>query len=295
MKVVLSVSIILLSAFCKGHYHSMSGRNNMVQYLRSGSFMENQNLDASPNNIYSEDINEFDDYETDDAYLISNESSKKRKEQIMDNTTENKNKNKLVFKNIENELNTTQVYNDKNNLNSLGSGARECVVDEKGILNISIHSNDIFNLTTLMVELTANNILIKDTKKLNVIKELPYNSIKLPIETIEETRECWKIKSKKEKILFCAKKKEERDLWIRNILKALFCYNTNNLIIENRKTNTNTVVDIPKKSTVDERIVKAKMGDNTSDDNKPKYVKKTNNNIIEISDLKSSQPNISID
>lgn len=286
MKIALSASIVLLSTFCKGHYHSAPNTNAYIQNLRSGSLVQKNYV--SPNVIHSEDVNEFDDYENDDTVMTRNTIIAQKK------IIKNENKNKLSFKNIEDELNKTQLYNDKNSSKNLGSAARECAVDEKGTLNMSLNSNDIFNLTPYTVELKGNSIIIKDAKTSKIVKELLYDSIKLPIETIEETRECWKVKGKKENVMFCAKTKEERDTWISNILKALFCYNTNNLTIENGKTNTLTKLNIPKKSTVNERIEKAKKKDNSTEDNTPKYVNKTENKNIEITNLESNEPSISI-
>ncbi|SBT74868.1 conserved Plasmodium protein, unknown function [Plasmodium malariae] len=297
MRTILFISIICLVAICNGH-RNFPKRNNYLQYLRSQTFMQEKAKNKKLNENYSEDINEFDEYEADESEWVKDDEKRgkgiQRKGSIY-NTRENdddrKDENKLVFKNIEKELNGIEVLNDERKVNLTGGG-RECSVNEKGTLDVSINSSDIFNLNKYMVEITSSSILIKELNNDKVVvKDLPFKHIKLPIETIEETRECWNIKLIKEKIIFCEKKKEDRDRWITNILKALFCYNSNNLTIEEWNKDINTKIDIPKESTVDKRIQSLKKK-NSGDDNSPKYVKQPSNNNIVISDIKNDKPKI---
>lgn len=239
------------------------------------------------NGNYSEDITEFDIHEDDEYNNLKNDDTKDTS-----NDKDMKENNKLEFKNLDKELNTIEV-NNPDSINIMGSG-KECSVNEKGELDVSINSQDIFNLIKYMVEITSNSIIIKDIKNSNVVKELSYDHIKLPIETIEETRECWSIKFNKEKIIFCEKNKQNRDNWVKDILKALFCYNTNNLTIENNQKVYKQKSDIPKHSTVNERIQNLKETLTNDKNNFDKQKSTKHNNNIVISNLKNSNPNISL-
>ncbi|CXI23413.1 conserved Plasmodium protein, unknown function [Plasmodium berghei] len=288
MKIFVSISFVCLISFCKGH-KNFSRRNNYLQYLRSQTFMQEKSKLTNFNGNYSEDITEFDIHEDDEYNNFKND---KKKEKDTLNDKDMKENNKLEFKNLEKELNTNDV-NNSDSINIMGSG-KECSVNEKGELDVSINSQDIFNLIKYMVEITSNSIIIKDIKNSNVVKELPYGNIKLPIETIEETRECWSIKFNKEKIIFCEKNKQNRDKWVKDILKALFCYNTNNLTIENNQNVYKQKSDIPKHSTVNERIQNLKETLTNDKNNFDKQKSTKHNNNIVISNLKSSNPNISL-
>ncbi|GAW79648.1 hypothetical protein, conserved [Plasmodium gonderi] len=306
MRIFLLLPTIFLVVICKGH-RNFSTRNNYLQYLRSQTFMQEKPKYQKLNQNYSEDLNEFDEYEDEELDTEKQEDINKAimrdgtspayttKESRISNSS---NKNKLEFKNIEQELqNTGEVLNEeKDNLLLMGGG-RECSVSAKGTLDVSINSSDIFNLIKYNVEISSSSILIRDINNSNVVKEIPFKNIKLPIETIEETRECWNIKFHKEKILFCEKKKEDRDRWITNILKALFCNNTNNLTIEDGvHKDFSTKVDIPKESTVDARIAaSSKNGSSDSSDNSSNSrVKPKESNNITISNLKNEKPEILI-
>ncbi|SBS81029.1 conserved Plasmodium protein, unknown function [Plasmodium ovale curtisi] len=304
-------------------HRSFSKRNNYLQYLRSQTFMQEKPKYKKTNKNYSEDISEFDDYEDDESDAVEEDIIRSQGEQRRGSSSRDGNANDksssssssrsgqgsessgtrgsgdgeggntLEFKNIEKELNNKAILSDERGVN-LASGGRECAVSERGTLDVSLNANDIFNLSKYMVEITLSSILIKDVNTSNVMKEILFERIKLPIETIEETRECWYIKYNKEKIFFCEKKKEDRDRWITNMLKALFCYNTNNLIIENNQTNFNTKIDIPKESTVNERLEISKKKLNTINDKSPQNTKQTNNNNIVISNLHGDKPQILI-
>ncbi|SCN60682.1 conserved Plasmodium protein, unknown function [Plasmodium chabaudi chabaudi] len=278
MKILVSISFVCLVAFCRGH-KNFSRRNNYLQYLRSQTFMQEKPKLQNFNGNYSEDITEFDIHDDDEYNSFKNDKDMKEN-------------NQLEFKNIEKELNTNEVSNP-DSINIMGSG-KECSVNEKGALDVSINSRDIFNLIKYMVEITSNSIIIKDIKNSNVVKELTYEHIKLPIETIEETRECWSVKFNKEKIIFCEKNKQNRDRWVKDILKALFCYNTNNLTIENNQKVYKQKSDIPKHSTVDERIQNLKETLTNDKNNLDKQKSTKHNNNIVISNLKNNNPSISL-
>ncbi|KEG00912.1 conserved Plasmodium protein, unknown function [Plasmodium vinckei vinckei] len=278
MKILVSISFVCLVAFCNGH-KNFSRRNNYLQYLRSQTFMQEKPKLTNFNGNHSEDITEFDIHDDDEYNSFKNDNDMKEG-------------NQLEFKNLEKELNTNDVSNP-DSINIMGSG-KECSVNEKGELDVSINSRDIFNLIKYMVEITSNSIIIKDIKNSNVVKELTYDHIKLPIETIEETRECWSVKFNKEKIIFCEKNKQNRDKWVKDILKALFCYNTNNLTIENNQKVNKQKSDIPKHSTVDERIQNLKETLTNDKNNLDKQKSTKHNNNIVISNLKNNNPTISL-
>ncbi|SBT32055.1 conserved Plasmodium protein, unknown function [Plasmodium ovale wallikeri] len=323
MRVACLVSIVCFVSLCRSH-RSFSKRNNYLQYLRSQTFMQEKPQYKKTNKNYSEDISEFDDYEDDESDAVEEDITSSQGEQRRGSSNGDGNANDkssssnsgqsgessgqssgergnrdggggntLEFKNIEKELNSKAILNDERGVN-LASGGRECAVSERGTLDVSLNANDIFNLSKYMVEITLSSILIKDVNTSNVMKEILFESIKLPIETIEETRECWYVKYNKEKILFCEKKKEDRDRWITNMLKALFCYNTNNLIMENNQTSFNKKIYIPKESTVNERLENSKNKLNTINDKSPQHTKQTNNNNIVISNLHGDKPQILI-
>ncbi|SOV13661.1 conserved Plasmodium protein, unknown function [Plasmodium gaboni] len=302
MRNIIFLFCIILSVFCFCHGHkNYLKRDNYLQYLRSQTFLQHRSKHKKFNKNYSEDINEFDEYEDEETDKLDNDISdeiknkknenylsKKINEQNKNNSINN-NEKKLTFKNIENELNNTDTFMDDENLKLLGK-TKECNVNEKGLLDVSLNSNDFFNMNKYMVEITSSNIIIKDKNNIKIIKEIPFEHIKLPINTIEETRECWYIKSIDDKILLCDKEKEERDIWITNILKALFCYNTNNLIIVNNEKKNS--VPIPKESTVDKRLnaLKQKETIKSSDDKTLTNDNKVNN--ITISNLSDQEPKI---
>ncbi|CRG93483.1 conserved Plasmodium protein, unknown function [Plasmodium gallinaceum] len=295
MKILSIIIIVSFISLCRSH-RSFSKKNNYLQFLRSQNFIQEKPKYKKLNKNYSEDLNEFDDYEDEQTYN-ENEVGHMSNKQLNNNNLENynnNNENKLDFKDIENELNNDELLRQDSNIN-LVRGGKECTINEKGIINVSIDSNDIFNLNKYNVEITSSNILIKDINDLKIIKSIPFKSIKLPIETIEETRECWNIKLNKEKILFCEQKKEDRDIWITNILKALFCYNTNNLMIEKSNTSNNESIHIPKESTVEERLKASKEGQDISNNNSPQYIKSSNYNNINISNLRNDEPKILFD
>ncbi|CRH03722.1 conserved Plasmodium protein, unknown function [Plasmodium relictum] len=294
MKILSFIIIVSFIAFCKSH-RSFSKRNNYLQFLRAQNFIQEKPKYKKLNQNYSEDLNEFDEYEDEQTTDVKEEMEDRSNKQVNNNLEEhnsNDNENKLEFKDIEKELNSNEIL--EGNINLI-RGGRECTINEKGVLDISINSNDIFNLNKYNAEITSSNILIKDIKDSNVIKTIPFELIKLPIETIEETRECWNIKLNKEKVLFCGKKKEDRDTWITNILKALFCHNTNNLIIEKNDTNNNERIHLPKESTIDERLKESKKGQNTKSEHSPQYIKSSNYNNINISNLRNGEPKILFD
>ncbi|ETW18990.1 hypothetical protein PFAG_02153 [Plasmodium falciparum Santa Lucia] len=292
--------ILSLACFCQGHKNYLK-RDNYLQYLRSQTFLQERSKHKKFNRNYSEDINEFDEYEDEETdnldNKISDEIKNKKKENYLsqnineqkNNSINNNNEKKLTFKNIENEINSTDTFMDDSNVKSLGK-TKECNVNEKGLLDVSLNSNDFFNMNKYNVEITSSNIIIKDKNNIKIIKEIPFEHIKLPITTIEETRECWYIKTTNDKILLCDKEKEERDIWITNILKALFCYNTNNLIIVNKEKKD--TVSLPKESTVDKRInaLKEKETIKSSDNNTSTNDNKVNN--ITISNFSDHEPKI---
>ncbi|GAB65137.1 hypothetical protein PCYB_051550, partial [Plasmodium cynomolgi strain B] len=295
MRVLSLLSAICLVSTCRGH-RNLFARNNYLQYLRSQNFMQEKPKYQKLNQYYSEDLNEFDNYEDDELDAENLEATSKERVTQKSDTSSSSNENKLEFKNIEKELNNTGevLHEEKDNLLLLGGG-RECSVSDKGILDVSLNSSDIFNLIKYTVEISSSGILIRDTQNSNVVKEISFDTVKLPIETIEETRECWKIRSHTETFLFCERSKEDRDRWITNILKALFCYNTNNLTIdESVPTGLSSKVDIPKESTVDARIAASLKGEpNGSGDNSSHgRAKRKGNNNITISNLKNDKPEI---
>ncbi|KJP89543.1 hypothetical protein AK88_00754 [Plasmodium fragile] len=295
MRVLSLLSAICLVCTCRGH-RNLFARNNYLQYLRSQNFMQEKPKYQKLNQNYSEDLNEFDNYEDDEFDAENLEATSQQRDTHNSGTSSSSNENKLEFKNIDKELNNMgEILHDEKDNHLLMGGGRECSVSDKGILDVSLNSTDIFNLTKYAVEMSSSGILIKDTQNSNVVKEISFDTIKLPIETIEETRECWKIRSHTETLLFCERSKEDRDRWITNILKALFCYNTNNLTIDERVyTGLSSKVDIPKESTVDARIAASlKHEPNSTGDNSSNgRAKRKGNNNITISNLKNDKPQI---
>lgn len=235
-------------SLCQGQ-SEVSKRNAYLQHIRAQKFLEIKRDAPKLNENYSVDLDEFDAYEADEIPPFQIESSNGS------SSSSTKKKEKLQFKDIESGVNDIELLKEEQEKINL-IGGKTCTVSEKGVLDVSINSTDIFNAKKYIVELSTNSINLIDVNNSNtIIKNIPYETIKLPIETIEETRECWQIKTNKDKYFFCEKKKADRDIWVTNILKALFCYNTNILIIEkNKKDISITNVTIPKESTIDQRI-----------------------------------------
>lgn len=257
MKLLLSVSVIeVLFLLCKSH---VSKGNNYLQLLRSQKFIgiETKNNNNKLYQNHSEDLDELDSYEEEEEIQklqkLQKQSDIKKEKEIENFIKSNLNKNTdtLEFKNLENN------FNKKENeyVNNLSTG-KTCSIYEKGILDVAINEINIFNLKKYLVEISSSSIIINENEiNKNNIKTIPFESIKLPIETIEETRECWKLKTINDNFMFCEKNKNERDVWIHNILKALFCYNTNNLKIEeNNLFQLNNNFQLPKESTIEQRM-----------------------------------------
>lgn len=271
MKIPLSlVAVEVLFALCDAYTLTSKG-NNYLQLMRAQKFMQIQTNSSKLYHNRSEDLDELDAYE----------EMERGKEE---NVTNHNNMDTLEFKNIEALMRNKE--NDFTVDQTIGNG-RACTISEKGFLDVSINDANIFNVHNYLVQITSSSILIteyENEKKRNIIKTIPFESIKLPIETIEETRECWKLKTHSENIMFCEKNKNERDIWIQNILKALFCYNTNNLRIENNLFERSETFELPKESTIEKRLQESKKNtilENKNKQHKPKPSHRTTDYVSE--------------
>lgn len=268
MKIPLSFAAIEIFLVLCDAYAPVSKGNNYLQLLRAQKFMQIQTQHSIPNpklfQNYSEDLDELDAYE-EEPELVKEENgnNQTRKEQ-------------LEFKNVE----TLMKKNDQEyDVEKRIASGRACTISEKGNLDVSIHEENIFNLKNYVVQIAASSIIISENEPNgNIIKTVPFESIKLPIETIDETRECWKVKTSEQNILFCEKNKNERDIWIHNILKALFCYNTNNLKIEKNLFEKSETLELPKESTVEKRIQEKRNNTKIQNKNHHNHSKSSYNN-----------------
>lgn len=137
---------------------------------------------------------------------------------------------------------------------SLAEGAatgRGCNVGKNGTLDMFLRPSSVLDTESFVATIEKDAFFLRFPDA-STYKRFSLPAIQMPLETLDRTRECFRLYYKSVPFGFCASNTDERDAWMSALTEALFCFNSQREVTP-MKFEPGEAIVLDPESTKDER------------------------------------------
>merc|ERR1712048_1210083 len=134
-----------------------------------------------------------------------------------------------------------------------------CSVARSGKLDVAPDPTDVLTTVPQVVSIGKTKLRLNYEGRPDVPSlSIPLVEIKTPIETLVRTQRCFRLYHKTKPYVFCAADSRERDAWVTDIYKSVFCINSGRSLSKKalKKSERGEEVKLPARSTKIQRWMK---------------------------------------